>query len=105
MNQRLSGTGKVPGPRTRTEFVADRSRFAQALEMPTSFRRWRRGRGAAGLALASGLCTVPGARAQAGKPNIVPIVAEDPGWKDAGFNGATDIRTPNLDALAAGGAP
>jgi arylsulfatase A-like enzyme len=31
------------------------------------------------------------------KPNIV-------GWKDVGFNGCTDIKTPNLDKLAAGGA-
>jgi arylsulfatase A-like enzyme len=39
----------------------------------------------------------------AGKPNIVHIVADDLGWKDVGFNGATDIKTPNLDKLAAEG--
>ena len=38
------------------------------------------------------------------QPNIIHIVADDLGWKDVGFNGASDIKTPNLDKLAAEGA-
>jgi arylsulfatase B len=42
----------------------------------------------------------PGA---APRPNIVYIVADDQGWKDVGYHGS-DIKTPNIDALAHGGA-
>ncbi len=37
------------------------------------------------------------------RPNIVLINADDLGWGDVGFNGRTDWKTPELDALAAGG--
>ncbi|TWT54948.1 Arylsulfatase [Rubripirellula amarantea] len=37
------------------------------------------------------------------RPNIVLIMADDMGYADTGFTGATDIETPNLDALAASG--
>jgi arylsulfatase B len=39
----------------------------------------------------------------ANQPNILYIVADDLGWKDVGFHGATDIKTPTLDKLAAEG--
>lgn len=38
------------------------------------------------------------------QPNIIHIVADDLGWKDVGFNGCADIKTPNIDKLAATGA-
>ncbi len=42
--------------------------------------------------------------AQPTKPNILIIVGDDMGYADVGFHGCKDIPTPNLDALAAGGA-
>ena len=44
-----------------------------------------------------------GAQQASPRPNIVYILSDDQGWKDVGFHGS-DIRTPNLDQLARGGA-
>jgi hypothetical protein len=37
------------------------------------------------------------------RPHILHIVADDLGWRDVGFHGSPDVKTPNIDKLAAGG--
>ena len=54
--------------------------------------------GAVGLGFTGLLSAEEGAR-----PNIVLILSDDQGWGDAGFRGAPDVKTPNLDRLAASG--
>ena len=43
------------------------------------------------------------AQADIKKPNIIVIMADDMGYADAGFTGSLDIKTPNLDEIAASG--
>ncbi|TIU90043.1 MAG: arylsulfatase [Mesorhizobium sp.] len=51
----------------------------------------------------AGLAGVQTAAAQMAQPNIVYIISDDQGWKDVGYHGS-DIKTPNIDKLAAEGA-
>ena len=36
-------------------------------------------------------------------PNLILILVDDMGYADVGFNGCTDIPTPNIDKLAESG--
>tara|TARA_B100000809_G_scaffold176399_1_gene173794 strand:+ start:1297 stop:5772 length:4476 start_codon:yes stop_codon:yes gene_type:complete len=36
-------------------------------------------------------------------PNVIIILTDDQGYKDVGFNGCTDIPTPNIDRIAKNG--
>lgn len=48
-------------------------------------------------------CATRNAGAEVEAPNVVLITADDLGWKELGCMGNTDISTPNIDRLAAGG--
>lgn len=49
---------------------------------------------AASVALISSISFV------SGKPNIVFVIADDLGWSDVGYNGASFYETPRIDALS-----
>ena len=59
------------------------------------------GAGAATLASAGNLTAVE--QKAAGKPNIVMILVDDLGYGDLSSYGATDLKTPHIDRLMAGG--
>ncbi len=55
------------------------------------------------LACLLGIITPTHATADEARPNIVLMMADDLGWGDLHYMGNKDIRTPHLDAMAAGG--
>ena len=42
--------------------------------------------------------------ADAPRPNVLFIIADDMGYADVGFNGGSEIKTPHIDSIAAAGA-
>src|SRR3984957_8759678 len=55
--------------------------------------------------LGGALAASQSARGQraASKPNFIVILFDDLGVQDQGYLGAADLKTPNIDRLAAGG--
>ena len=45
----------------------------------------------------------PGATVKADTPNIILVMADDQGWGQTSYNNHPILKTPNLDAMAAGG--
>lgn len=43
------------------------------------------------------------AQSKTDKPNVIVIMTDDLGYQDVGFNGCTDIPTPNIDKIANNG--
>ena len=57
-----------------------------------------------GLILAVAALSTALGPAVSANPNVIVIVSDDQGWADLGCQGVrSDVRTPNLDALAAAG--
>ena len=55
------------------------------------------------VCLLVGMMTAVEAVIAADRPNIVFILADDLTWTDAGCYGHPDVKTPNIDRLAASG--
>jgi hypothetical protein len=47
-------------------------------------------------AVCTALFPLASSRAAESRPNILYIVADDLGWKDLGFQGCAEIKTPNI---------
>lgn len=57
----------------------------------------------AGIAAAGQALGASGRPAPSNRPNLIVIMTDDQGYADVGFNGCTDIPTPNMDRIAENG--
>lgn len=49
------------------------------------------------------LVSLPALAVAADRPNVLVFLSDDVGWGEYGFQGATDIPTPNIDSIARNG--
>src|SRR5215218_1786391 len=52
------------------------------------------------LALVAALLFAQPVTADAKRPNVVLVMADDQGWGDMAYNGHPHLKTPNFDAVA-----
>ena len=98
----MQWTNHIGKPRTKSATWPARLR--------ERFPGWRRAFSWSGAAvriaaLAAGLAAalagaVVAAQDSAPRPNILVVVSDDLGWGQPGFNGGTEVGTPNLDRIA-----
>jgi arylsulfatase A-like enzyme len=55
------------------------------------------------LSVVAGYSFGTGIKIETKKPNIIVLLVDDAGYADFGFMGSKDLKTPNIDKLAAGG--
>jgi arylsulfatase A-like enzyme len=55
------------------------------------------------MVLFMGVVVLTSGAEASGRPNIILLMADDLGWGDPGFNGGTNVQTPQLDAMASAG--
>lgn len=55
------------------------------------------------LSVVAGYSCNSGEKSKIKKPNIIVLLVDDAGYADFGFMGSKDLKTPNIDKLAAGG--
>ena len=70
-----------------------------------SYERWRRLRRYAAMLATFFVLTATGVPGQTSaqtdnRPNILVFLSDDMGWGQPGFNGGTEVATPNMDRLA-----
>ena len=98
----------LSAPRESSRALPSRPLAAAGGSVACSRPYWRHDMKTLAMALTAGLPIVlplsaPAAPAAAAKPNIVMIVSDDHAWTDYSFMGHAQIRTPNIDRLAAEG--
>lgn len=71
--------------------------------MRLNFTQWTLPRRLLPFLAAALLASLASPSFAANRPNVVLVMADDQGWGDTSYNGHPELKTPNLDAMAAAG--